>query len=130
MKTSLLFVRLATDLMFSIWACWKRIKKVENQYIEVHTCIIHVYTKYIHLYTYIYKVQTYKCNAHTYNIDVCTMYIHGLTVYKHIFYLWCLTRSVIRVSPQHNFADLVQDAVCLFEIPLGLLPGLIREVFL
>ena len=59
------------------------------------------------------------------------MHIHSLNVYIHVCtYLWCLTRGVIRVSPQHNFADLMQNAVCLFKIPLGLLPCLIREVFL
>ena len=32
-----------------------------------------------------------------------------------------LTAGVISVVPQHNLADLVQNAVCLFEIPgLGL----------
>ena len=58
------------------------------------------------------------------------MYIVCTDVYIHIcIYLWCLTRGVIGVSPQHNFADLVQNAVGRFKIPFGLLPGLIREVF-
>ena len=35
-------------------------------------------------------------------------------------YLWSLTRAVICVAPKHNFADLVQNAVCFFKIPLGL----------
>ena len=36
---------------------------------------------------------------------VHTMYIHSLNVYIHVCtYLWCLTRGVIRVSPQHNFS--------------------------
>ena len=52
------------------------------------------------------------------------MYIHMCT------YFWCLTRGIIRVAPQHNFADLVQNAMGFFKIPLGLFPGLIREVFL
>ena len=45
-------------------------------------------------------------------------------------YLWSLTRGVICVAPKHNLADLVQNAVCLFKIPFGLFPGLIREMFL
>ena len=51
-------------------------------------------------------------------------------VHTHCTYLWCLTRGVIRVSPQYNFADLMQNAVGLFKIPLALFPSLIREVFL
>ena len=35
-------------------------------------------------------------------------------------YLWSLTRGVICVAPKHHFADLVQNAVCFFKIPLGL----------
>ena len=36
-KTSLLFKRLATVLMFSIWACWKTHINVKNQYRRVCT---------------------------------------------------------------------------------------------
>jgi hypothetical protein len=52
------------------------------------------------------------------------MYIHVCT------YLWYLTRRIIHISPQHNFADLVQNAVCLFKIPFGLFLGLFQEVLL
>ena len=68
------------------------------------------------------------------------MYMYEQCTYKYVLvthvyinicnYLRCLTRGVIRVSPQHNFADLVQNAMGLFKIPLGLFPCLIREVFL
>ncbi len=37
-KTSLLFKRLATVLMFSIWACWKTHINVKNEYRRVCTC--------------------------------------------------------------------------------------------
>ncbi len=72
------------------------------------------------------------------NVRGTNVYIHSMNmyerctdVYMHICtYLWSLTRGVIRVSPKHYFADLVQNAMGLFKIPLGLFPGLIREVFL
>ncbi len=79
------------------------------------------------------------------NVHCTNMYVHGMNMYEesiyvyvpctdvyvHICtYLWCLTQGVIQVSPQQNFADLVQNAMGLFKIPLGLFPGLIREVFL
>jgi hypothetical protein len=65
-----------------------------------------------------------------YEMITC-VYVLCTDVYIHICtYLWCLTQGVIRVSSQHNFADLVQNAMVLFKIPLGLFPGLIREVFL
>ncbi len=45
-------------------------------------------------------------------------------------YLWWLTQGVVRVTPQHNLAGLVQDTVCLLEIPFGLLASLLRKIFL
>jgi hypothetical protein len=49
------------------------------------------------------------------------MYVQCTDVYIHICtYLWCLTQGVIQVSRQHNFTELVQNAMGLFKIPLGL----------
>jgi hypothetical protein len=45
-------------------------------------------------------------------------------------YLGCLARCVIRIAPQHNFSDLVQNAVRLFEIPLALFACLVRQLLL
>jgi hypothetical protein len=71
------------------------------------------------------------------NVCVHSMYMYeqNTVLFTHVYihicnYLWCLTRGVIRVSPQHNFADLVQNAMGLSKIPLGPFPCLIREVFL
>ena len=41
--------------------------------------------------------------------------------------LWGLTRGVIRISPQDDLQDLVQNAVRLLEIPLRLFPCLVRQ---
>jgi O-antigen ligase len=77
-NTSLLLVRLATVLIFLIWAC------CQNTYITHYA----------------------------------------------ITYLWCLARSVVRVAPQHDLTDLMQNAVSFLEIPLALFTCLVREVFL
>ena len=67
---------------------------------------------------------------------ICTLYIHGMyivhTWYVNCAYVFGLTSGAWHkvLSPQQNFADLVQNAMCLFKIPLGLFHCLIREVFL
>ena len=45
-------------------------------------------------------------------------------------YVWSLARTVVRIAPQHNFTDLMQDAVGLSEIPPGLFAGLVWQVSL
>ncbi len=45
-------------------------------------------------------------------------------------FLGSLARSVVRIAPQHDFTDLVQNAVSFLEIPLALFTCLIWEVFL
>ena len=39
-----------------------------------------------------------------------------------------MTRGVVRISPQDDLQDLVQNAVLLLEIPLRLFPCLVRQV--
>ena len=41
-----------------------------------------------------------------------------------------MARTVVGFAPQHNFTDLMQDAVGLFENPLGLFAGLVWQVSL
>ena len=92
MKISLLLVRFATVLRFSMWACWY--KHVYNQCIQWHTCIYW----YIQVYTGIY--------------------------------LWGLTQTIIWIAPQHYLPDLMENAVGLLKIPLGLFTSLVRQVLL
>jgi hypothetical protein len=47
-----------------------------------------------------------------------------------VIYLRSLTRGVIRIAPQDDLSDLVQNAVRLLKIPLLLFPSLIRQVAL
>ncbi len=45
-------------------------------------------------------------------------------------YLRSLTRGVIRIAPEDDLLDLVQNAVRLLGIPLTLFPSLVRQVAL
>ncbi len=87
MKISLLLVRFATVLRFTMWACWYK----------------HVYNQCIHAYTGIY------------------MYILGYTSGA-----WHEQLS----APWHYLPDLVENAVGLLKIPLGLFASLVWQVSL
>jgi hypothetical protein len=73
-----------------------------------------------------------------FSIWVCcqnTYITHYYSTYQYIpvyviTYLWCLAQSVVRVAPQHDLTDLMDNAVSFLEIPLALFTCPVREVFL
>jgi hypothetical protein len=78
------------------------------------------YTAYVQVYTCIYS-----------HIMCISKDVLGYTLYELVCtctYLRSLTRGVIRITPQDDLPDLVQNAVCLLKNPLPLFACLVRQV--
>ncbi len=88
---------------------------------------IHVYTQiycvctsiYVYIPRYTVCVQVYTCICS--HIICISKDVLGYTLYELVCtckYLKSLTRGVIRITPQIDLPDLVQNASCLLKIPL------------
>ena len=113
--------------MFLIWACCKTRTKIKKRFQTGQ----HMYVPCSDMYEFNIKCMYIVCTMHVHCsykyafkivciYMVCTLYIR---VHTCLDLPLVLDTRCLRVSPQQNFADLVQNAMCLFEILLGLLPS-------